>query len=453
MEPVLVDIAPVEGLALETSVGSVFIETYGCQMNVSDSELMRGVLNDAGFSVAPSPEEADVVLLNTCAIREHAEDRVLGRLGQLRHLKIRNPDLVLGVCGCMAKHMAEKLMNRLPYVDLVMGPDSYRDLADLVIQSKTEPSLSVRLDRAEQYDGVDPVRTNGVTAWITVQRGCDKFCTFCVVPYVRGRERSVSADEIVRQVEVAAGEGYRDVTLLGQTVNSYADSACDFSELLRRVARVSGIDRVRFTSPHPSDFNDRLITTLSEVDELCKFVHLPVQSGSTRILERMQRTYTKESYLELVDRLREAIPNLALSTDVIVGFPGETKDDFEKTLDLVQRVRFDFAFMFKYSEREGTIAHREIPDTVSEVEKGARLASLIDLQSAISAEVNRSYVGRVLDVLVEGKAKKGEGRVFGKSDGFKTVVFTSDAEPNTFASVRIVDATQKTLMGEAAVRS
>jgi tRNA-2-methylthio-N6-dimethylallyladenosine synthase len=451
VDTVLVDIAPVDGLDPESSVGSVFIETYGCQMNVSDSELMRRVLNDAGFSTATSPEEADVVLLNTCAIREHAEDRVIGRLGQLRHLKIRNPDLVLGVCGCMAKHMSEKLMDRLPYVDLVMGPDSYRDLADLVIQSKNEPSLSVRLDRTEHYDGVDPVRSDGVTAWITVQRGCDKFCTFCVVPYVRGRERSVRADEIVRQVEVAAEEGYRDVTLLGQTVNSYTDGACDFSELLRRVARVPGIDRVRFTSPHPSDFSERLITTVAEVDELCKFIHLPVQSGSTRVLERMQRTYTRESYLDLVDRLRDAIPNLALSTDVIVGFPGETADDFGETLDLVRHVRFDFAFMFKYSDREGTIAHREIPDTVSEAEKGIRLTSLIDLQSRISAEVNGSYVGRVLNVLVEGRARKGEGRVFGKSDGFKTVVFTSETEPNTFVPVRITSATQKTLMGEAVV--
>jgi tRNA-2-methylthio-N6-dimethylallyladenosine synthase len=272
-----------------------------------------------------------------------------------------------------------------------------------------------------------------------------------VVPYVRGRERSVRADEIVRQVEVAAEEGYRDVTLLGQTVNSYTDGACDFSELLRRVARVPGIDRVRFTSPHPSDFSERLITTVAEVDELCKFIHLPVQSGSTRVLERMQRTYTRESYLDLVDRLRDAIPNLALSTDVIVGFPGETADDFGETLDLVRHVRFDFAFMFKYSDREGTIAHREIPDTVSEAEKGIRLTSLIDLQSRISAEVNGSYVGRVLNVLVEGRARKGEGRVFGKSDGFKTVVFTSETEPNTFVPVRITSATQKTLMGEAVV--
>ncbi len=445
----LVDIASAHEPGFGKSSGAVFIETYGCQMNVSDSELIRGVLDEAGFSTAATPEEADVVLLNTCAIREHAEERVLGRLGQLRHLKIRNPDVLLGVCGCMAKHMAEGLMDRLPYVDLVMGPDSYRELADLVTRSKTEPALHVRLDREEHYDGVDPVRADGVNAWITVQRGCDKFCTFCVVPYVRGRERSVRVEEIVRQVEVAAGQGFREVTLLGQTVNSYRDGACDFSDLLLRVAGVPGIDRVRFTSPHPSDFDEKLIQTMAEIDEVCKFVHLPVQSGSTRVLERMQRTYDRESYLRLVDRLRDAVPTLALSTDVIVGFPGETEGDFEETLDLMRRVRYDFAFTFKYSERDGTIAHREIPNTVSEAEKGRRLERLIALQSQISKEVNRTYVGSVLDVLVEGTARKGEGRVFGKSDGFKTVVFPSDAAPNTFVPVRITDATQKTLLGEA----
>tara|TARA_Y100000588_G_scaffold388786_1_gene489866 strand:+ start:1660 stop:3015 length:1356 start_codon:yes stop_codon:yes gene_type:complete len=444
----LVEIDPVVQTKDGDPLGSVFIETYGCQMNVSDSELMRGVLGDAGFSSADSIQEADVVLLNTCAIREHAEERVLGRLSQLRHLKTRKPDLVLGVCGCMAKHMSEKLMDRLPYVDLVLGPDSYRDLADLVVRSRNEPSLSVRLDRAEHYDGVDPVRTDGVNAWVTVQRGCDKFCTFCVVPYVRGRERSVRSDEVVRQVEVAAADGFKEVTLLGQTVNSYHDGVCDFPELLRRLSNVQGIDRVRFTSPHPSDFDDRLIATIAEVDEICKFVHLPVQSGSTKVLKRMQRTYSRESYLALVERLREEIPSLALSTDIIVGFPDETAGDFEETLELVRRVRFDFAFMFKYSEREGTVAHREIPDTVPETEKSSRLESLIELQSRISAEVNNEYIGSVLDVLVEGKARKGKGRVYGKSDGFKTVVFTSEALPNTIVPVRITSATQKTLLGE-----
>lgn len=451
MTQTLVDIAPV-GKSVEVTepVGSVYVETYGCQMNVSDSELMQGVLHEAGFTTASGPEEADVVLLNTCAIREHAEDRVLGRLSQLSHLKVKNPELVLGVCGCMAKHLSEKLLDRMPYVDLVLSPDAYRDLADLVELAKREPALQVRLDRDEYYDGLDPIRANGVNAWVTVQRGCDKFCTFCIVPYVRGRERSVSADEVVRHVTRAAQEGYREVTLLGQTVNSYRHGECDFSELLVRVSRVDGIERVRFTSPHPSDFDEKLIRTIADNPKVCKYVHLPVQSGSTRVLGAMKRSYTRASYMNLVARLRQAVPGIALSADVIVGFPGEEEADFRATVSLMEAVRFDFAYMFKYSERESTAAHRSLPDTVSEEEKGVRLEAMIDLQNRISAEVNAGYVGRELDVLVEGKARRGKGRVFGKSDRFKTVVFPSSAAANTFVRVRVTQATQKTLIGEAA---
>lgn len=450
MTQTLVDITPVrKSVEVTEPVGSVYVETYGCQMNVSDSELMQGVLNEAGFTTASGPEEADVVLLNTCAIREHAEDRVLGRLSQLSHLKVKNPELVLGVCGCMAKHLSEKLLDRMPYVDLVLSPDAYRDLAALVEMAKREPALQVRLDREEDYVGLDPIRASGVNAWVTVQRGCDKFCTFCVVPYVRGRERSVSADEVVRHVTRAAHEGYREVTLLGQTVNSYRYGECDFSELLKRVSRVDGIERVRFTSPHPSDFDEKLIRTIADNPKICKYVHLPVQSGSTRVLERMKRSYTRPSYMDLVARLRQAVPGITLSSDVIVGFPGEEEADFRSTVSLMEAVRFDFAYMFKYSERESTAAHRSLPDTVSEEEKGVRLEAVIDLQNRISAEVNAEYVGRELDVLVEGKARRGEGRVFGKSDGFKTVVFSSSAEANTFSRVRITQVTQKTLVGEA----
>ena len=426
----------------------VFIETYGCQMNVSDTELMMGVLKKAGFRRALALEDADVVLLNTCAIRERAEERVVGRLSQLSRVKRARPDLVLGVSGCMAKHLAEQLLDRLPYVDLVVGPDSYRRLPELIGEAAGNPALDVRLDRGEDYLELDPVRQEGTNAWITIMRGCDKFCTFCIVPYVRGRERSVPAGDLLRQVRLAASEGFQEVTLLGQTVNSYHDGETDFADLLKMVASVEGIRRIRFTSPHPSDFSDKLIGTIAEESKICRFIHLPVQSGSDRVLEAMKRTYSSGRYVDLVDRLRSALPGLCLSTDVIVGFPGEDESDFESTMALMRHVRYDSAFMFKYSPRKGTVAYREIPDTVPETEKSRRLQAVIAQQTGISGEINRRYVGRLQEVLVEGDARRGKGQAVGKSDGFKTVVFPRDGiRTNTFVDVRITDATSHTLIG------
>ncbi len=426
----------------------VFIETYGCQMNVSDTELMMGVLKKAGFRRALALEDADVVLLNTCAIRERAEERVVGRLSQLSRVKRARPDLVLGVSGCMAKHLAEQLLDRLPYVDLVVGPDSYRRLPELIGEAAGNPALDVRLDRGEDYLELDPVRQEGTNAWITIMRGCDKFCTFCIVPYVRGRERSVPAGDLLRQVRLAASEGFQEVTLLGQTVNSYHDGENDFADLLKMVASVEGIRRIRFTSPHPSDFSDKLIGTIAEESKICRFIHLPVQSGSDRVLEAMKRTYSSGRYVDLVDRLRSALPGLCLSTDVIVGFPGEEESDFESTMALMRHVRYDSAFMFKYSPRKGTVAYREIPDTVPETEKSRRLQAVIAQQTGIAGEINRRYVGRLQEVLVEGDARRGKGQAVGKSDGFKTVVFPRDGiRTNTFVDVRITDATSHTLIG------
>ena len=426
----------------------VYIETYGCQMNVSDTELMMGVLKKAGFRRALALEDADVVLLNTCAIRERAEERVVGRLSQLSRVKRARPDLVLGVSGCMAKHLAEQLLDRLPYVDLVVGPDSYRRLPELIGEAAGNPALDVRLDRREDYLELDPVRQEGTNAWITIMRGCDKFCTFCIVPYVRGRERSVPASQLLRQLRMAASEGFREVTLLGQTVNSYHDGETDFADLLKMVARVEGIRRIRFTSPHPCDFSDKLIDTMAEESKICRFIHLPVQSGSDRVLEAMKRTYSSGRYVDLVDRLRAALPGLCLSTDVIVGFPGEDDSDFESTMALMRHVRYDSAFMFKYSPRKGTVAYREIPDTVPETEKSRRLQAVIAQQTEISGEINRRYVGRLQEVLVEGDARRGKGQAVGKSDGFKTVVFPRDGiRTNTFVDVRITDATSHTLIG------
>ena len=444
-----ISLADEVNLPVRGAAGRVYIETYGCQMNVSDTELMMGVLKKAGFRRAFGLEDADVVLLNTCAIRERAEERVVGRLSQLSHAKRTRPDLVLGVSGCMAKHLAEQLLNELPYVDLVVGPDSYRRLPELIEEAAGSPALDVRLDRHEDYLELDPVRQEGANAWITIMRGCDKFCTFCIVPYVRGRERSVPAGDLLRQVRRAASEGFQEVTLLGQTVNSYHDGESDFADLLKMVAGVDGIRRIRFTSPHPSDFSEKLIGTMAEERKICRFIHLPVQSGSDTVLKAMKRTYSRDRYLDLVMRLRTALPGLCLSTDIIVGFPGEADSDFESTMALMRHVRYDSAFMFKYSPRKGTVAYREIPDTVSETEKGRRLEAVIAQQTRISGEINRRYVGQLQEVLVEGDAKRGRGQAVGKSGGFKTVVFPRKGiETNTFVNVRITNATSHTLIGE-----
>ena len=426
----------------------VFIETYGCQMNVSDTELMLGILKQSGYTSARRPEDADVIVLNTCAIREHAEERIRGRLGQLRRLKYLRPDLIMGVSGCMAKHVSESLMNDAPYVDLVVGPDSYRRLPELIAEARGDSALDVRLDRGEYYMDIDPLREEGSNAWITIMRGCDKFCTFCIVPYVRGRERSVPAREIVRQARAAADAGFREVTLLGQTVNSYRDDTCDFADLLSMIARIDGISRIRFTSPHPSDFSEKFIETMAREKKICRFIHLPVQSGSNRVLKAMKRSYTIEDYLALVDDLRNAMPDLCLSTDIIAGFSGETQTDFEATLTLIAQVRYDSAFMFKYSARKGTVAFREMPDTVSEEEKVQRLETIIAQQSRISEEINATYIGRTLEVLVQGDARKGEGLAVGKSDGFKTVVFPREGiADNALTDVEITQTTLRTLTG------
>lgn len=428
----------------------VFLETYGCQMNVADSELMAGVLERAGLVLVDRAEDADAVILNTCAIREHAEQRVLGRLGEFARLKQANPALVVGVAGCMAQHLRKKLLDKKRVLDLVVGPDGYRALPELLRRAAAEPIAEVRLDRDETYGDLEPRREAGVRAWVTVQRGCDKFCTYCVVPYTRGRERSLPLADLVRQIEHAATAGHREVVLLGQTVNSWRHESHDFADLLRAAAAVDGIERVRFTSPHPSDMTDRVIEAMASHPKIMPHVHLPLQSGSDRILEAMNRTYTLAQFMDVVTRLRAAMPGIGLSTDVIVGFPGETEDDYEATLRVYREVRFDSGFLFKYSARPDTKAFRW-PETVSEEEKGARLTKLIDLQLAISGEVNDGLLGRTLEVMVEGRSKRGETQLHGKSRDFKTVVFPDDGSaPGTLRRVRIVASTPATLVGESA---
>ena len=428
----------------------IYIETYGCQMNVSDSELMAGILTQNGHRTVAHLDDADVVLLNTCAIRENAETKVLNRLKQLNHRKRRDPDLIIGVCGCMAQHLRDRLVSAAPYVDLVMGPDAYRHLP-MALKAVThrDPFLGVRLDKSEDYADIAPIRKEGIRAWLTIQRGCDKMCTFCIVPFVRGRERSLPLKLLVEDVEKLVVQGFKEVALLGQTVNSYRDDDYDFGELLYAVSDVNGLERVRFTSPHPADATDNMIDAMANSPKVCNHLHLPLQSGSTSVLERMRRTYTAEEYRDLVAKLRERIPDIVLTTDIIVGFCGETEAEFMQTYEMMADIRYDSAFMFKYSEREGTLAHKAFPDDVPESEKGQRLTEIIAMQEKISAEINDTAIGQTFTVLVEGVSRRDAERYYGKTDGFKTTVFPkADSAVGEMVDVCIESATAHTLIGK-----
>jgi len=384
----------------------IYIETYGCQMNVSDSELMFGVLGREGYVRTDDPAEADVLLVNTCAVRDHAEQRVLGRMGELKRYK--RPGDVLGVVGCMAQRLGPKLLERVPQVDLVIGPDGYRGLPELIAHARAgQRAAEVTFKEWEHYEDVPPVRDNQVSAFVTVQRGCDYRCTFCIVPMTRGPERSRKLADVVGEVVRLAASGTTEVTLLGQTVNSYHDGEHDFAALLCAVGAVAGIRRVRFTSPYPTDFTDAVLRAMAETPAVCEYVHLPVQSGSSRTLKRMLRRYDREGYLDVVAALRGAIPGIALSTDIIVGFPGETEEEFQETLSLVEQVEFDDAYTFKYSVREGTPAVR-IKDHVSEETKTERIGRLIATVRRIAKRKNMGLVGSTHEVLVEGPAKRGD---------------------------------------------
>jgi len=384
----------------------VYIETYGCQMNVSDSELLFGVLGREGYLRTEDPAEADVLLVNTCAVRDNEEERVLGRMGELKRYK--RPGDVLGVVGCMAQRLGPKLLERVPQVDLVIGPDGYRGLPELIARARDgQRAAEVTFKEWEHYEDVPPVRANAISAFVTVQRGCDYRCTFCIVPMTRGPERSRKLADVVAEVTLLAVGGTTEVTLLGQTVNSYHDGEHDFAALLRAVGGVAGIRRVRFTSPYPTDFTPAVLAAMAETPAVCEHVHLPVQSGSSRTLKRMLRRYDRERYLEVVAALRAAMPGIALSTDLIVGFPGETEADFQETLSLVEHVEFDDAYTFKYSVREGTPAVR-IKDHVPEETKTERIGRLITAVRRVARRKNMALVGSTQEVLVEGRAKRGE---------------------------------------------
>lgn len=424
----------------------LYIETYGCQMNVADSELMFGVLGRAGYERVEAPDDADVMLVNTCAVRDNAEQRVVGRVGELQRHK--RPGDILGVVGCMAQRLGPALLERVAKVDLVVGPDAYRNLPELLAQAGAGERLHDTAFRSwEHYEDVPPVREPGATHFVTVQRGCDYRCTFCIVPMTRGPERSRKLEDVVREVRDLAAQGTTEVTLLGQTVNSWTDGTHQFGELLRAVGRVEGIRRIRFTSPYPTDFTDEVIAAMAETPAVCEHVHLPAQSGSDTVLKRMLRRYRRADYLAVVERLRRAIPGITFSTDLIVGFPGETEEEFAETLSLVAEAGFDEAYTFAYSPRDGTPATR-MRDHVADPVASERLGRLIDTMREQARRRNFARVGERHEVLVERPAKRGE-LLLGRTRTNLMVLLDLPATAiGSYRSVRLSGTTGSTFTGE-----
>ena len=428
----------------------VYIETYGCQMNVADTEIVLGILNNKGYSQTNNADEADVVLFNTCSIRENAEQRIYGRLGNFKNLKALKPDLVVGILGCMAERLRKDLVEQKSIVDLVVGPDEYRRLPELIdVAYNGDKGIGVKLSRTETYDDIIPHREDGLSAWISVMRGCDKFCTFCVVPFTRGRERSRALSSVVDEICELSERGFKEISLLGQNVNSYKDGDKDFADLLAASAEVNRSVRIRFTTSHPQDLSDKLLYTIAEHSNICNYIHLPVQSGSDRILKLMNRTYTIGHYLKLIEKARKIIPGVSFSTDIISGFPTETYEDHIMTIDVMRQVRYDGAYMFKYSPREGTKAYA-MKDDVAEETKSKRLQEIIDIQQQISYEINQELIGTEDIVLVEGVSRKSNDFLAGRTDTNKVVIFPNQdgIEAGDYLKIKIKRATQATLFGE-----
>jgi len=428
----------------------VYIETYGCQMNLADTEIVLGILQNNGYGVTKHAEDADIILVNTCSIRENAEQRIYGRLGNFKNYKDQKPELIVGVLGCMAEHLRKDLIEKRKIVDVVVGPDEYRRLPELIdVAFNGDKGIGVKLSKTETYDDILPHREDGLQAWLSVMRGCDKFCTFCVVPFTRGRERSRTMESVVEEVKQLSARGFKEVSLLGQNVNSYRDDQNDFADLLSTCAQVDRSMRIRFTTSHPQDLSDKLLYTIAENSNICNYIHLPVQSGSNRILELMNRTYTIEHYLELVQRARKIIPGVSFSTDIIAGFPTETFEDHVMTLDIMREVRYDGAYMFKYSPRKGTKAFN-MKDDVNEETKAKRLQEIINLQQQISFELNQELIGKEEVVLVEGFSKKSNDFLSGRTDSNKVVILPVDRKIKSghYVEAKIYRATSATLFGE-----
>ncbi len=434
----------------------VHIETFGCQMNEYDSELVRSLLRKAGFQFTEDRERADVMLMNTCAIRENAHNKVYGHLAELKAVKEQRP-LVVGVLGCMAQNLKEELTDKQPLVDVLVGPDGYRQLPGLLLnalnageEGLTRRGLAVDLSEYETYDDILPERDSGINAWIAIMRGCDNFCSFCVVPYTRGRERSRDAEGVLREVEASVQNGHTQITLLGQNVNSYRHGDWDFARLILAVAEVPGVQRVRFTSPHPKDFPSALLDAVAGHPNICKHIHLPLQSGNDRILELMNRTYSRKDYLNLATHIRRRHPEIALTTDIICGFCSETEEDFLDTYHVVQDINYHSAYIFKYSERKNTIAARKFPDDVPEQVKGERVGRLVDLQRPITARVNRDLIGRTLPVMVESDSKRSSDQWMGRTNTNITVIWNKSDAPASVGDIHpitILDASAAVLMG------
>jgi tRNA-N(6)-(isopentenyl)adenosine-37 thiotransferase enzyme MiaB len=438
----------------------LYIETYGCQMNVADSEVVVSILSEQGFNLAADINEADLILINTCSIRENAEQKIWSRLKAIKHLKKKKRELVVGLIGCMAERLKEKLLETEKLVDIVAGPDAYRQLPILIAEAEGgHKAVNVLLSREETYADISPVRMdkNGVSSFVSIMRGCNNMCTYCVVPYVRGAERSRDPGSIIREVKELYETGYREVTLLGQNVDSYswnhADKTTGFAELLELTAMISPYLRVRFSTSHPKDISDNLLETIARYDNICRHIHLPAQSGSSRILKLMNREYSREWYMDRIRAIRSIIPDCALSTDMITGFCSETEEDHHYSLSLMEWAGFDFAYMFKYSERPGTKAARKLKDDVSEEVKTKRLNEIISLQNRLSAHSKRNDVGKTFEVLAEGTSKRSAEHLSGRTSQNKVVVFPKkNIRAGDYVNVLIERSTSATLIGNIIIQ-
>ena len=452
MRGVAADIAP------ESATRNLYIETYGCAMNLADSEVVASIMADKGFKTTTDIQQADVVFVNTCSIRDNAEAHVWGRLREIKHQKKTNPGMIVGVLGCMAERLKNDLLEKEQIIDIVVGPDAYRDIPRLIEQVEDgQKAMNVLLSREETYAEIVPVRlsSNGVSAFISIMRGCDNMCSFCVVPFTRGRERSRDPESIVNEAKELYNQGYKEVTLLGQNVDSYkmedenGNIICTFAQLLEKVALIAPDLRVRFTSSHPKDISDEVLYTIKKYDNVCNYIHFPMQSGNSRVLKMMNRTYDREWFKMRLDKIREVIPDCGISTDIITGFCTETEEEHQDTLSLFDYGKFDFAFMYKYSERSGTLAARRYKDDIPEEVKGRRLTEIIDLQHKNSIVKNNAEIGTTHIVLIEGTSKKSELDAKGRNDQNKIVIFPiENYKKGQYVKVLIERATITSLIGK-----
>ena len=451
----------------------LFLESYGCQMNFSDSEIVASILNGEGYNTTTELEEADLILLNTCSIREKAEQTVRKRLSQFNAIKRKRPNLVIGVLGCMAERLKTKFLEEEHLVDLVVGPDAYRDLPNLLKNTDDgRNAINVILSKEETYADISPIRLggNGVTAFVSITRGCDNMCTFCVVPFTRGRERSRDPHSILNECKELVSNGYKEITLLGQNIDSYLwygggpkkdfskaselqkATAINFAQLLNMVAETCPEIRIRFSTSNPQDMNEEVLYVMAKHDNICKYIHLPVQSGSTSVLQRMNRQHTREEYIYLVDKIREIVPECAISHDIITGFCGETEEEHQETLSLMEYVKYDFGYMFAYSDRPGTLAHKKMKDDIPAEIKSRRLKEIISLQQRLSLERMKTYTNKVHEVLIEGTSKKSKDQWYGRISQNAVVVFTKTegTKIGDFVKVAVHDCTSATLIGKIA---